>query len=89
MAGFLGGKVRYDLMTIEIEVDPFIGRASLRTTQQFTIKRAGGRKAVNGKGEVKRWHGGFSNAHDDGSRSGKGLRRMTHAHQIESVYSLK
>lgn len=71
MAGFLRRQMRYDLMAVEIEVDPFSGRAAFRAPEQLAVKRAGGRKTMHGKGEMKRGHDRFGDAHGDGSRVGK------------------
>jgi hypothetical protein len=47
----------HDLVTIEIEVNPFIRTATLRTAEYFAVKRAGGVQIVNGESKVKRGNG--------------------------------
>jgi hypothetical protein len=54
--------VGHDLMAEEIEIDPGVGRAALRTAQDLPVEAAGGRQIVHGKGDVE-WgqvgHGAF------------------------------
>jgi hypothetical protein len=45
--------MRDDLMAVEIEVDPTVGAAPLRTTEQSAIKAPRGSKVVNREGKVK------------------------------------
>jgi len=57
MAGLVGREVRDDLVAVEVEVDPRVGRTSLRAAEQAAVEPARGFEGVDGKGEVKRVHG--------------------------------
>lgn len=46
-------KMRDDLMTEQIEVNPAIGTTALFTSEHLSIKRSRGRKAVDGKGQME------------------------------------
>jgi hypothetical protein len=55
------GKMRYDLVTEEIEVDPLVAAASFGAAEQAAIERARFGQIANRKGEVE-WAQGHGNA---------------------------
>ena len=53
VARFAGGKVRDDLVAVEIEIDPFAARPSFGATHRFAIEAARRGEVVDGEGEVE------------------------------------
>ena len=49
----VGGQVRHDLVAVEIEVDPLVGRASFGAAEQLPVETACGLEVVDGEGEVE------------------------------------
>jgi len=54
LGGWFGLVVGDDLVAEEVEVDPVVGAAALRTTQNGAIEMSCCRKIVNGEGYVER-----------------------------------
>lgn len=54
MADFAWRKMRDDLVPVEIEIDPFRGRSTLRASQQFAIKCPRLGKIIDGKSKMKK-----------------------------------
>jgi hypothetical protein len=46
--------MRHDLVTIQVEVDPFVGATSLPAAEQLAIKAASSGEIVDWKGEMER-----------------------------------
>ena len=56
LAHLLGGQMRDDLVTEQVEVDPVVRRPTFRTPQQPAIETARGGQIIDREGKVKTWH---------------------------------
>ena len=60
VADFLGREVRDNLVAVEIEIDPRVGRAPLGTAEQAAVKGPRLGKVIHGESEMEQrlWRGG-------------------------------